>query len=175
MSITIQDIHQTIDDLEYNGCQLTEIEAFLINTDDLQKLHKWAHNQGINPIDDQGKMIICGVKIVDSRYVERGSIFKIFKNKQPFMHPPGISGVVPIPHFSDIDGDFYPTVPESGTMVFRCKQKGYDISTMDKLPEHLQPSTDIDEQKKLIELTTHGFKQKEKKKHSQTRKIELGE
>lgn len=80
MPITLQDIHSTINSLMQEGYRLEEIEAFLINTDDLRELYRLMSEQiSESIVDIQGKTHICGIKIIDSHYVSSRSIFKIFK------------------------------------------------------------------------------------------------
>jgi hypothetical protein len=81
--------HDTIRDIEYQGQQIENVEAFLISTNDMSKLHQLFHGSHNVPggpgLDGQMKMY--GVKVIESQYVPQGTIFKVFKNDPPMVYP----------------------------------------------------------------------------------------
>jgi len=90
--------YQTIQEIKYQGQSLDSVEAFLVNTQDMDKLHllfKDSNNIHGGPVDGQMKMY--GVKIIESPYVPEGTIFKVFKNETQFWNPKiPISGAIDI-------------------------------------------------------------------------------
>ena len=96
MAITIiQDIHNEIRNIKRMGYDIEKIEAFLIHCEDKYALLKYAHDHCseygfpcTSPCGHEGEMRIRGIKIIDSKYVQQGTIHKIFKNEQPYMYPP---------------------------------------------------------------------------------------
>ena len=122
---------------------------------------------------------LFGVRIIESRYVQKGTIFKIFKtDNKPMYGPQAVngmtnfgtyvgekvieqcknhnkSGMIPIP-------DFQTTVPESGSLNtdFGPIIEGDEAI---HIPDDMQLPTVVDEKKK----------KKKKRRHSKTRKIEL--
>ena len=77
--------YKTIQEIKYQGHSLDSIEAFLVNNQDMDKLHllfKGSSNIHGGPTD--GQMRMYGVKIIESPYVPEGTIFKVFKNENQF-------------------------------------------------------------------------------------------
>lgn len=91
--------HETIQEIKYQGQSLDSVEAFLVNTQDMDKLHllfKGSQKIAGGPVD--GQMRMYGVKIIESEYVPEGTIFKVFKNETQFWNPDmPISGSISIP------------------------------------------------------------------------------
>lgn len=93
MTLSINDIHETIRGLQIEGRREEELEALLIHEDDYIKLLKSLDNQdGMSSmyhyLDSSSPEIkICGVKIITSSYIQPGSIFKIFKKDKPYKYP----------------------------------------------------------------------------------------
>lgn len=105
MSLTTKNIWDTIRSLKAEGYLINEIEALLIHSDDLSLLlHDIATREGKSPDSYNAHELrsgikLFGVKIIESQYVERGSIFKIFKDGPLSMYPtgPGFTGTVTMP------------------------------------------------------------------------------
>jgi len=132
MSITVQDIRKAITEIKrvHNLPTSQVVEAFLINRDDLDELCSWAVDQG-QPIHDRetGTVFVYGVKIIESPYVPKGTIYKLLKdNLQEYAmggFGAGVSGMIPassdfattIPASGSFKmPDCFPVVPESGTI-----------------------------------------------------------
>jgi len=90
--------YKTIQEIKYQGQSLDSVEAFLVNTQDMNKLHllfKGSNNVHGGPVD--GQMRMYGVKIIESQYVPEGTIFKVFKNETEFWNPKvPISGAIDV-------------------------------------------------------------------------------
>ena len=97
--LTLKDIHDAIRDVKLSGGHVSDLEAFLVHTDDLKALMASEPALQTGMAGDE-ELKIYGVKIIDSHYTMKGAIFKIFKNGPP-LHPLTFHG---------------PTVPVSGTI-----------------------------------------------------------
>lgn len=90
MSLELKHVWHTLQCVEVEGHKIGELEALLIHSDDLFELLKEARNRSpvVTGLDythnSPDGFRIQGVKIIESRYVQRGSIFKIFKNEAPY-------------------------------------------------------------------------------------------
>lgn len=170
MSKELDAICSTIHSIKNTGSQINNIEALLIYENDYFELLKFFQD---NPKDYTSQIVVdlpCGsdelrmfgVKIIKSKYVKPGSIFKIFKDNSPLLFPESSpysvagSGMIPIPDFhttipgsGSLDTDFCPIVGESGVFHIR-----------DDVP----PPPVVEEKKE----------KKIQKRHSKKRKIELG-
>lgn len=99
MPLGLKDIHEALRSLEREGYDRSQLEALLIHSDDLSILIETVvmDNGNAYPVAkaasfDKGlrkDLKLFGVKIIENEYVERGSIFKIFKNGPLSMHPQG--------------------------------------------------------------------------------------
>lgn len=141
MSLSMQDIHCAIRNLQHEGHNLDSVESFLVNDLDLKDLLSSMdeYRSGHVPHNLRtGQIKICGVKIIESHYVPRGLIFKVFKNAK-----------------KQFTSSYY---------------NGYYNNTCgtEMIPKQTRAFMDTD--------TPTAIKQKQpvNKKHSQTRKIELG-
>lgn len=118
MILSAKDIYDTIHSLHIEGRRTEELEALLVHEDDFVNLiNSISSEQKYETTitqDATDKISIYGVEVIESRHVQPGSIFKIFKD-----------------------------------------------DTKNTIPESLKLSTVID-------------KKKTEKRHSKTRKIELG-
>lgn len=99
MSLQLKDIYDTFDNVRRDGQSLDQLEALLIHSDDFVELLKSINESSgneddisrtfLNCIDHtSGEIKICGIKIIDNAYVQRGSVYKIFKNKALYFCPP---------------------------------------------------------------------------------------
>ena len=80
-------IHQTIQEIIYQGQSLDNIEAFLVNNKDMDKIHQLFNgDHGVPGGPEEGQMKMYGVKIIESQYVPEGTIFKVFKNQDQFFN-----------------------------------------------------------------------------------------
>jgi hypothetical protein len=94
MALIIEDIRREINHTIRMGYHVNNIEAFLIHCDDAYTLlkddHDYCQKYGF-PCSifhtENNEMKICGIKIITSEYVERGTIHKIFKNNLPYIPP----------------------------------------------------------------------------------------
>jgi len=163
--------HDTIREIEQQGQQLDNVEAFLISSNDLYEVQKMFHrsNGGADP---DGQMRMYGVKIIESQYIPDGMIFKVFKNdhQQPFFSP-GIhaipisgSGVIPNRGLSkeQIEDTMLPVTTTIDVD---------DITTVD-IKENMEKA--IEAVNKVIdEPIPKGYVSQKKKRHSKKRRIEL--
>lgn len=156
----IQDVHNAIRDVNINGSRTGDIEAFVIHTDDLHEILKHEDEKGrfhpeltgYNPGIEDG-MKLLGVKIIESPYTVKGTIFKIMKNNQKqYAHPIDEMGNLGMPgqHYS-------PTVPGSGIIP---GWKNPIIGGLKK-PDYLPDMTDDKKE------------EEPEKRHSDKRRIEL--
>lgn len=178
MSLSIQNIHKMLYEFRATGKTEDDLEAILIHSDDLKELMQAVQEKdtdiGVPWSMDwkkTGEIRIMGVKIIESTYIQRGTIFKIMKNEAPFPTPPHILDIEGSPGTwpSDIPGFFGPgppTVAGSG-MIPGVSPKiaaelGWD--TEYKSNQHFEvPSQDAAEK----------VEKKVEKRHSTKRNIEL--
>lgn len=92
----IKDIHEAMKSVQMAGHQRDDIEALLINSDDFKTLLMsiCENKDGMAPLVDNmsnigGEIRILGIKIIDSPYLPRGSVFKVFKEEKPYYLPDG--------------------------------------------------------------------------------------
>lgn len=159
MSLALNDVYIAIRGLRFDlmskGLKVDDLEAVIVHTDDLRDmLCQTDDDFGIINYQ-QDAILICGIKVIESPHVQRGSIFRVFKNDKPFIYPPNFG------------------VPESGLPKFNIEygvdvdewtSSSYESWTEVKDKEPSQPPAAVNKKK---------GKRKKKKKHSQTRKIEL--
>jgi len=77
MAVTIDEIYRTI-----RGYSPEELEALLVNSDDFHLLCQSLHSHYgsfYNPATNEIRF--CGVKIIESSHVQKGTIYKVFKNQ----------------------------------------------------------------------------------------------
>lgn len=79
--------YDAIQEIEQQGQDIENVEAFLISTNDLHKLQEMFHGSSGFPPDSNGQMKMCGVKIIESHHIPDGTIFKVFKNEEQMVHP----------------------------------------------------------------------------------------
>lgn len=97
MPLGLEDIHEALRSLEREGYDRGQLEALLIHSDDFEILIKAValkdastfHEAIVLSNEIKRDFRLLGVKIIENEYVERGSIFKIFKNGPLSMHPQG--------------------------------------------------------------------------------------
>lgn len=149
----IQDVHNAVRDVTIQGGHTEDIQAFLINSDDLRDLLKEydvkSCSNTLNSNFDTGSLKIFGVKIIQSPYTERGTIFKIMKdNQKQYAH-----------HIDEMGETILPKPHEYGMWsnwsASRLPSSNQEIKTSEVQPE-------VSEEKKST-----------KKRHSETRKIKL--
>jgi len=174
--------YKTIQEIKYQGQSLDSVEAFLVNTQDMNKLHllfKGSSNVHGGPVD--GQMRMYGVKIIESQYVPEGTIFKVFKNETQFWNPKvpisgaidvstmgghNQSGVIPGWPFSkeQIEDSMFPMTTAIDTGEVTTKQIKEDmkkaIEAVDKV---------------LDEPVPQGHVPQDEERHSTKRRIELEE
>lgn len=88
MPLGIKDIQETIRSLDGEGIPREQLEALLMNSDDLKCLLQsiYENNENVPPIsstditNNADGIQICGVKIIENPYMQPGSILKVFKN-----------------------------------------------------------------------------------------------
>ena len=167
MSITIKDVHNAVRDVKMQGGHEGDIEAFLINSDDLHELIKQReqtpHGAVFNEIHDPDGFKILGIKIIQSPYSERGTIFKIMKNDQKqYAHPtysPTVPGSGMIPGWKN----FGTTVGEaSGAVKELVKEMSIPKHLLDEAGEKTETTEVEPKEDKVVE-----------DRHSETRKIKL--
>ncbi len=170
MTLSWNDIRKNLYDLRKEGRQKEELEALLIHSDDLAVLFQ-AMQEWRCLLDDSGEIRIGGVKIIESQYVQKGSIFKIFKNAAPYAYPPGeVNGMT---KFGGYVGDDVIQKCQNERQAFLNNTPSGVVSTSDLLPtipvsgtfntsDHPQPPVVADKKK-----------EEKKQKHSSTRKIDL--
>ncbi|KKN98905.1 hypothetical protein LCGC14_0141480 [marine sediment metagenome] len=155
MSLTSSDIHKVVHELRYSqgGNVADNVEAFVINTEDLRDLLRQDQFSNQFPLwgtgCDPGQLKICGIKIIDSPYIEKGVVFKMFKNDPLYRN------------FTDF------TLPPEWPIKYipSSSPTGSDKDEIEKMKLKI----------KILELETGPVvKEKSKKKYSQTRKIKLG-
>jgi len=89
-------IHQTMQELKSQGHLIENVEAFLVNNKDMDKIHQLFNGcHGVPGGPEEGQMKMYGVKIIESPYVPEGTIFKVFKNADQMLYP--VSPVPPMP------------------------------------------------------------------------------
>ena len=166
MTLSLNDIHQTIRSIQIEGHKVEELEALVVHNNDLVSLLKAINANGnnmspvySNALHDPGEIKILGIKIIESPYIQQGSIFKIFKNDKPYVYP-SKNGVTP--NWSQ----HTTTIAESGQSDFEAFKHKPGFTPLVQKPNNLQLPMITDEKKK--EQIP-----KKKKKHSKTRKIEL--
>lgn len=152
MSLTQGDIKAVINSVYKEGRNPNDLEGLLINSDDFRELLKmisedYYHNgRGMK----YGEPRIFGVKLIESPYIQKGTVFKIFKDSnQIHLSPPGVMWDVPIDQWSE------PAQTINGSGV---------IPGM----EHLVKTPPIVDDVKIAEE-----EKQHERKHSNTRKIEL--
>jgi len=182
VSLRVKDIFETLRGLRMEGRQTEELEALLVNTDDLRELFRNSRDNSGSIVHNHDEAHILGVKIIDTSYVPKGTILKVFKEDKPRLYPPGF-GVnesvihqqfgtpehpVNIPGLSDIKTQ-YGIDPIQWEQSSDYEWKVYDSTEEEEniIRELPQPPVVVNEKKKKRK------KRKKKKKHSQTRKIEL--
>lgn len=151
MAITIKEIHKIVSDVKSQGHNLDDIEAILINRDDFKSLCNYADWGSI--IDKEtNEPRIYGIKVIESEYIQSGSIFPVFKK--------GIKNMAAAIDFYD-DKTWTSTVPGSGSIQrpkFGVPYSGTIPESGNIFPKSVPTTTQSDEKEK---------------KHSTTRKIEL--
>ena len=105
MPFTLKNIYDAIREVKISGHQVSELEALLVHRDDLKELFASESRlqTGMSASDDGG-LKLYGIKIVDSYYTQRGTIFKIFKNGNSWAKS---YGPFKMP-------DCFPVVPKTG-------------------------------------------------------------
>jgi hypothetical protein len=158
--------HDTIRDIGYQGQQIENVEAFLISTNDMSKLHQLfhgSHNVPGGPSLD-GQMSMYGVKIIESQYIPDGTIFKVCKNEPPMVYPDtqwgqAGSGVIPGWTFSkeQLEDNMLPMTTSVDTGKVTTKE----------IKENMEKAM-----KKMDEVMNEPIPSKGKR-HSDKRRIEL--
>lgn len=157
MPLSAKDIRDTLHCLQYEGYRIEELEALLIHEDDFINLINSISSEQKYEItisqDAPSEIKVFGVKVIESRHIQPGSIFKIFKDdtKRNVRNPLNIFQNKVLPTADDL----LPAV--TGTIPF---PESLRLSTVNEKIAGLNPAV-VDEKK--IE-----------KRHSTTRKIELG-
>jgi len=93
--ITIEHIRNEILNMQRMDFRLEKIEAFVIHSEDMRRLLEEEYNQKrFHPSVSNGllyhgeeEMRICGIKIIESPYVQKETIHKIFNDGQPYVCP----------------------------------------------------------------------------------------
>jgi len=122
MPFTIKNIYDAIRDIKISGHDIPEIEALLVHSDDLKEL--FASEPRLQTGIGDGELKLYGVKIIDSRYTQRGTIFKIFKNGNSWAKS---YGPFKMP-------DCYPVMPKGG-LIYAYAQKPSPPPAVPKKPE----------------------------------------
>lgn len=168
-------IHKTIQEIKSQGQLLENVEAFLVNNKDMDKIHQLFNgSHGVSGGPEDGQMKMYGVNIIESRYVPEGTIFKVFKNEEQMSYPAsgsissyrpdgsliGTSGVIP---------NWNQPMPP-GVGVPQTPDYAYQYEQDDK--ENMENA--IEAVNKVIdEPVPKGYVPPEKKRHSTKRRIEL--
>ena len=118
MSISIQDIRQTIRVIECEGYEREEIEAILVHSRDLDELIilmndkvRFKNEAVPYKYTQHAPTYICGVKILRSYDIPRGSIIRIFKDM-------GQSPPIVCADDCECDHDFRPIIDTDGSSSF---------------------------------------------------------
>jgi len=181
VSITIKDVHNAIRDVNIQGGHTEDIEAFLINSDDLHELIKQReqtpHGTVFTGNYDPDSFELLGVKIIQSPYTERGTIFKIMKNDQKqYAHPIDEMGnfVVPNQQYSPSVIGFLPTtgLKNLGTTADVTAESVKELTKALAIPKHLLFGDEADEKTETPKVEPEENKVVESR-HSETRKIKL--
>jgi len=112
----LDNLRKAIQETRHINCETKDpVEAFLINRDDWKELCDWAVDHGQQIYDlDTGTVFVYGVKIIESPYVPKGTIYKFLKDSlQEYMmggFGAGVSGMIPA------SSDFSTTMPASGSI-----------------------------------------------------------
>lgn len=161
--------HDTIREMKRKGQHIQNIEAFLVNTSDMDKLGQLFHGNnftgssgGIDPLDGQMKMY--GVKIIESPYIPEGTIFKVFKNdqQQPFLSP----SVYGIPSW-----DFSKEQVEDSILTTSINVDNITTADIKKNMENAIEAVN----KAIDDPVPQGHTPPKEKRHSNKRRIELDE
>ncbi len=159
MAFGIQDIHNAIRDVKIAGYQHDDIEAFIINTEDLHELFesRWEFSTGLGGGEE---LKIMGIKIIDSHHVQRGTILKTFKNDNQ---------EYPL-DYGNNKYAYQPTVSGSGSIFpnYAVPDGSGAIQGLDNLGTSTEQA-DATENLPVIEEE----KEKKEPRHSTTRKVQL--
>ena len=174
----------TMNEIEYHGQGIHSVEAFLINTEDMDKLRMLFHNGSQVPgagIDEEGQVKMYGVKIIESEYVPEGTIFKVFKNdqQQPFLSPNAqISGSISYPMAHNGSG-VIPGWPLSKDQIedsmspMTTSIDAEEVTTK-QITENMKKAIEAVD-KVLDEPVPQGHVPQDEERHSTKRRIELEE
>ena len=182
MSITIKDVHNAVRDINMQGGRTEDIEAFLINSDDLHELmqqrDQTPHGTVFTGDYDPNSFELLGIKIIQSPYTERGTIFKIMKNDQKqYAYPTDDEEqtVLPVNQWWR-----NPVIPVSGMVSNGFKNLGTtagetaesvnELAKAMGIPKHL-----FDDDAEKVEAPKIDPPEDDEKpdRHSETRKIKL--
>lgn len=182
MAFSLKDIQDTLRSLQIEGRRIDELEGLLINTDDLLELLK-SIPEYRNGMSRDIKLF--GVKIMESKYAKKGTIFRIFKTDEklyvpqitngmnnfgPYVRDDVIeqcknspSGTMPSPDFKEkIQGSWL--IVDAGPYVDIDDWEDTGDNEIIRMPDNMKLPTMADSRKK----------KKKQKRHSKTRKIDLG-
>lgn len=155
MPFSQKDIHNALHSLQMEGRNVNELEGLLVNSEDMTELIKLLPEYQNGMSHDGIRMF--GVKIIESPYAQKGTVFRIFKGVS-------MSGMIQMPHFKttvpcsgSINTDFGPITGGSGEINIPIIEPYYG------------------QEEQWLKKTTEEKKKKEKPKHnySDKRKIEL--
>lgn len=148
MSVSLEDIRRTILNLQAEGRSISELEGLLVHSDDLLELLKSIpeYRNGMS----NGGIKLFGVKIIESQYAQKGTIFRIFKTDDK-LYPPGM-----------INGTKRSGYYVGDDLGEQCDIQNQSGSGGICVPDDMKPPTIVEEK--------NG---KKKRKHSRVRKVEL--
>lgn len=168
MKLNLQDIHEALYEVKASGRSRHDLQALLIHTDDLTDLLKSmpATNSGMG--FDSIKLF--GVKVIESKFAQKGTIFKIFKNDDQIHLTSTVgSGSIFPKSFQETIPPYGSGVTKPWTIDIKPWTVGIDPSPDKSLPFELPEDETPKKKKKKTKV------KKKKRKHSNTRKIVIKE
>lgn len=109
MTLSLNDIYQTVRGLQIEDRRLEEVEALLVHEDDYMQLLKDVSGCFEHGLNDFNEFKMYGVKIIKSSHIQPGSIFKIFKKDKPYKYPSDQGKMWQL--------EYPMTIPESGSLL----------------------------------------------------------
>ncbi len=168
--------YETIREIEQQGQSIYNVEAFLVNTNDMDKIHRLFRGTSDVPGGpSDGQMKMYGIKIIESEYVPEGTIFKVFKNDSPEIGIPGaITGHLPMGQAGSGVIPNWGHSPELFGDVVTTTSTDVDDITTEDIKKNMEKA--IEAVNKVIdEPIPQGHVPPKEKRHSTKRRIELDE
>jgi len=160
MPFTNKSIHEAIHSLQMEGRSISELEGLLMHEDDLLELLQSFPEYKTGMAPEGCRMY--GVKLIGSRYAEKGTIFRIYKTDDKLYAPSQNMGGMMSNKLPFSPG----SIPSSGMFTIPS----------DSMPDYYQDEVVPGSGKIHVpqpEPTPAVPKKPEKKRHSDKRKIDL--